>query len=280
MGQLIKKMQQDMIIQNYSPRTITSYRMHINAFINHHSKPVESLTEDDIRDYLYHVKVKKNYSHSNLAQAFSAIKFLFRATLNMPIKLTTLRGPRQSRKLPVVLSKEEIKKLFLCISNMKHRLVLMTIYSAGLRLTEATHLKVRDIDSNRKTIRVEQGKGKKDRYTLLSTYLLHQLREYWKYYHPQTWLFPGRSVNKPIGDTSIQKVFQRARKRACIRKHATVHTLRHSFATHLLEQGANLFTIKELLGHSTIHTTLVYLHLQQNNRSQIVSPIDQLLEEV
>jgi site-specific recombinase XerD len=154
----------------------------------------------------------------------------------------------------------------------------MTLYSAGLRLNECTHLRVSDIDSKRMAIRVRQGKGNKDRYTLLSEALLEKLRFYWQIEKPAHWLFPGRNHDKPITGSSVQKAFHRARERAGIRKEVSVHSLRHSFATHLLEQGVNLFTIKELLGHSSIHSTLIYLHLQHNNKKSIVNPLDQLFD--
>ncbi|MFQ6115117.1 MAG: tyrosine-type recombinase/integrase [bacterium] len=279
MEKLIEKMQQDMAIQNYSPRTIEAYLWHVKQFTQFYSQSLDNIGEEEIRKYLYHIKTVRNFSSSNLSQAFSAIKFLFRETLNMPVELKTLKGPRHPKKLPVVLSQDEVKQIFDAVGNLKHQLILMTTYSAGLRLSEATHLKVSDVDSKRMLIRVEQGKGKKDRYTLLSEPLLYRLRDYWRHYRPRFWLFPGNDPNKPISDTSVQRVFQRARQKAGIHKPASVHTLRHSFATHLLEQGVDLFTIKELLGHSTIITTLQYLHLQQNKRSTIVNPIDHMLEE-
>ena len=279
MEKLIEKMQQDLLIQSYSPRTIEAYQWHVKQFTQFYSQNLDKLGEEEIRKYLYHIKTVKHYGSSNLSQAFSAIKFLYRETLKMPLELKTLKGPRHAHKLPVVLSGEEIKQIFAAVDNLKHQLLLMTIYSAGLRLSEGTHLIVNDVDSKRMLLRVEQGKGRKDRYTLLSELLLQRLRDYWRLYRPRIWLFPGHDPNKPICETSVQKVFQRARKRAGIRKPASVHTLRHSFATHLLEQGVDLFTIKELLGHSTIMTTLQYLHLQQNKRSTIVNPIDRLLEE-
>ena len=276
MKSLLEKMQQDLVIQNYSLRTIELYKWHVKAFLNHQAKAAELITEDDIRDYLFFVKTEKHYSASNLAQAFSAIKFLFRETVKMPLSLNALNGPRRGRPLPLVLSKEEVKQVLASIGNEKHRMLLQLIYSAGLRLNEGTHLKVNDIDSQRMTIHVQAGKGNKDRYTLLSKVALEDLRMYWKRYRPRTWLFPGRQVDQPIADTSIQKAFQRAREQAGIRKEVTVHTLRHSFATHLLEQGVNLFTIKELLGHKTIKTTLIYLHLQHPG-AKIINPLDQLL---
>lgn len=276
MKSLLEKMLQDLTIQNYSQRTIELYKWHVKAFLDFHSKPMDQITEDDIRDYLFHAKTEKQYSVSNLAQSFSAIKFLFRETLDMPLSLKALKGPKRGRPLPQVLSQTEVKQVLGSIHNDKHQMLLKLIYSAGLRLNEATHLKVTDINSQRMTIYVRSGKGDRDRYTILSKIVLIDLREYWKRYRPRIWLFPGRDAEKPIGDSSIQKAFQRAREKASIRKEVTVHTLRHSFATHLLEQGVNLFTIKELLGHKSIKATLIYLHLQQPGQ-KIVNPLDQLL---
>lgn len=277
MDELIRKMQQDMEIQNYSPRTVEAYLFHVKRFQLYLHKPLDQVTVDDIRSYLYHVKKEKHYSRSSLHQAFSAIKYLYRHTLKMPIELRELKGPKRDQKLPLVLSANEIHAILNRTGNNKHRLVLMTLYSGGLRLNEGIHLRITDIDSQRMTIRVRQGKGNRDRYTLLSTVLLKELRLYWLRERPDPWLFPGQKKNKPLSETTIQKAFQRARQDAGIRKEASVHTLRHSFATHLLEQGVNLFTIKELLGHKSIRSTLIYLHLQKPGTAHIVNPLDQLL---
>lgn len=277
MNELARKMQQDMVIRNYSPKTVACYIWHVNAFDSHIETSLEQVTDDDIRSYLYHLKSVKQCSRSSLHQAFSAIKYLYRQTMDMPVGLNELKGPKRGRPLPQVLSMDEVGHLLSNVGNLKHHLILMTLYSAGLRLNEGTHLRVSDIDSKRMAIRVHQGKGNKDRYTLLSDQLLEKLRFYWQFDKPSPWLFPGRSHDKPITGSSVQKAFHRARERAGIRKEVSVHSLRHSFATHLLEQGVNLFTIKELLGHSSIHSTLIYLHLQHKNKKSIVNPLDQLL---
>jgi integrase/recombinase XerD len=180
------------------------------------------------------------------------------------------------RKLPVVLSKKEVHSVFSVIPNLKHRSILMTIYSGGLRLNEATHLKVSDIDSKRMTIHVQQGKGNKDRYTLLGKHTLQILRMYWKLYHPVDWLFPSQRLNQPISHSSIQRVFKEVLHKSGIKKKASVHTLRHSFATHLLESGTDLYHIQRLLGHTTIHTTSMYLHMTRKDLTRIISPVDLL----
>jgi len=213
MTDLVEQMKMDMVLLSYSPKTITSYTYHIGLFLKTLQKPAEAVTEDDIRTYLYTMKTVKKASQSNLSQAFSAIKFLYRSTLDMPLKLSAVQSVRRGRKLPVVLSGEEIKRLIHATDNIKHRTILMTIYSAGLRLSEATHLKVSDIDSKRNQIRVEQGKGKKDRYTILSNVLLEQLRLYWRQERPEIWLFPSRKEDRPISEGTVQKVFHRAKKK-------------------------------------------------------------------
>lgn len=213
MEKLIEQMQMDMTLQLFSPRTIKTYMWHVKNFTEYFDDSVDSLKEDDIRKYLYHIKLDKNYSAGSLTQAFSAIKFLYRETLKMPLSLTTLRGPRRIKTLPVVLSREEVKRIIEATEIRKNRLILMTIYSAGLRVGEATHLKVTDIDSKRMQIRVVQGKGKKDRYTLLSEPLLERLRDYWRYYRPKVWLFPGQDKNNPIHRSTVGRFFRIAKKK-------------------------------------------------------------------
>lgn len=277
MSTLIEQMRMDMALRNFSPRTIKTYSYQIQLFQKFHRQNVENLGEDEIRRFLYHLKTEKHSSNSTLTQAFSAIKFLYREVLKMPLTLSKLRGPKRIFRLPVVLSPEEIQRLFAAVDDQKYRLMLMTTYSAGLRVSETVQLKVSDIDSKRMLIRVEQGKGKKDRYTLLSKELVIQLRDYWLKYRPKIWLFPNNNRPTPMHVTTLQKVFQTAKKSAGIEKAATFHTLRHSFATHLLEQGVGLFTIQHLLGHAHIRTTMVYLHTQSDKKSVIINPLDAML---
>ncbi len=280
MEELIEQMRMDMVVRDYSPKTIKTYLWHLAGFSSYFKHVVSDLDGNDIRKYLYHLKTEKQYGTSNLRQAYSAIRYLYRNYFEMPIGLKDLRGPRPSQRLPVVLTREEIQRIFDATRNEKHRLVLIVTYSGGLRVSEATRLRVEDVDSQRMQIRVVQGKGRKDRYTLLSEGVLKRLRDYWTRYRPRVWLFPSRThADKPLCTTTIQRVFQVSCKRAGIKKAATMHTLRHSFATHLLDNGVNLFTIQRLLGHRYIQSTLIYLHLQQNYTKQIKSPIDELLED-
>lgn len=213
MADLLERMIMDMELRNFSPKTIDSYSYHVKKFLSFFGQSAEELDEDDIRRYLYMLKTEKKIGRSNLIQAYSAIKFLYRSTLSMPMALAKLRGPGRVQKLPVVLSKLELIKLFRVTTNIKHKTLLMTIYAAGLRASEAAHLKVFDIDSQRMQIRVEQGKGKKDRYTLLSPLLLKQLRIYWQEFKPQTWLFPGKDANTPISSGTILTIFNSSKKK-------------------------------------------------------------------
>jgi site-specific recombinase XerD len=178
------------------------------------------------------------------------------------------------KQLPIVLDREEVESLFAATKNLKHRAILMLIYSSGLRLTEAAHLKVTDIDSKRMLVRIKQGKGRKDRYTILSKAALEVLREYWEQYRPKEWLFEGGLPGRPLTGRSIQRILIKAKDIAKIKKPATVHTLRHSFATHLLEAGTDLYHIHLLLGHRSLNTTTIYLHVSRKELIRIVSPLD------
>jgi site-specific recombinase XerD len=278
MENIIEQMQMDMSLRDYSPKTIKSYQWHIRDLSDYFERPLDTLGQEDIRRYLYHVKTEKGYSNAYLSQAYSAIKYLYRNYFESPVDLRDLHGPRVALKLPVVLSQEEIRSLFDAAKNEKHRLLLMVIYSSGLRSSEAAHLQVSDIDSSSMRIQVRQGKGRKDRYTLLSPSVLERLRAYWRRDRPKTWLFFTRgNKSKAISTDTIRRVFHGARDKAGLNPDATVHSLRHSFATHLLNQGVNLFVIQKLLGHKHIQSTLIYLHLQ-NISDHVHSPIDVILE--
>jgi len=213
MENLVEQMRMDLSLQGYSEKTIESYMWHVRNFTAYFEGRIADLTEDDLRRYLYYIKEDLKYGRSYLVQAFSAIKYLYRETLSMPLKLNKLKGPRRDKRLPVVLSREEVRKIFEVTSNQKHRMILMTIYSGGLRLSESTNLKITDIDSQRMQIHIRRGKGKKDRYTLLSSTLLSELREYWKVYRPLDWLFPGSDMTRPLCTTTVQKVFYCSKKK-------------------------------------------------------------------
>ncbi|AHF06204.1 tyrosine-type recombinase/integrase [Desulfitobacterium metallireducens] len=273
MSELRRKMKADMELKGYSPRTLSSYIKRVAGFANYFGKSPNDLGEDEIKEYLHHL-ITLPRSDSYINGAYSALKFLYQVTLQR--EWSSLRIPRTKmrKRLPEVLATSEIKELLKATSNLKHRTLLMTIYAAGLRVSEAANLKVNDIDSRRMVIRVRQGKGNKDRYTLLSEVNLSLLRTYWKAYQPQIWLFPGVTSDKPITTRTIQKVFQTSKEKAKITKNVSVHSLRHSFATHLLESGTDIYHIQRLMGHSSTKTTSIYIHLKQENMLKIKSPID------
>jgi site-specific recombinase XerD len=235
------------------------------------------LGDQEIREYLHYLIKGKEVSQSAVNQTYSALKFFYETTLKRDWNGFRIPRVKMRKKLPVVLSQQEVQALFSVIKNLKHRAILMTVYSAGLRLNEVIHLKVWDIDSQRMMIRVEQGKGAKDRYTLLAKRTLDILREYWRAYRPRDWLFFGHSFERPLSSRTVQVVLRGASSGG-IQKPATVHTLRHSFATHLLEAGTDLYRIQHLLGHTTPKTTTIYLHLSRKDLVKVTSPID-LLEE-
>jgi|APSaa5957512622_1039677.scaffolds.fasta_scaffold05447_2 integrase/recombinase XerD len=275
MDYLHEQFLQELELRGYSPHTCTSYVRCVLAFVSHFQRPPQELGTEQIRNYLHYLSRERKLSQGAINQAYSALKILYEAILGLPWDDLRLPRGKQPKQLPVVLSQEELERLFAATSYLKHRALLVTIYSAGLRVSEATHLKVSDIDSSRMLIRVRQGKGGKDRYTLLAGRTLPLLRAYWRKHHPHDWLFPGRPDNRPIQEQTVRLVFHQAQKRARIIKPASPHTLRHSFATHLLEQGIDLCHIQRLMGHASIRTTVRYIHVSQRHIAQVHSPLDQ-----
>jgi integrase/recombinase XerD len=278
MGRLHDEMKRDLELKNYSPKTRSCYLASAKSFALHFHRSPAELADQEVREYLHYLIQEKKVSQSTISQSYSALKFLYETTLKRDWNGFRIPRAKVGKRLPVVLSQQEIQAIFSATRNLKHRAILMTIYSAGLRVSEVVHLKVSDIDSQRMVIRVQQGKGDKDRYTLLAQRTLEVLREYWKAYRPKDWLFPGQPAKGSLSVSSVQKVFEKVLHEAGIKKHATVHTLRHSFATHLLEAGTDLYHIQHLLGHTTLKTTTIYLHLSRKDLARVISPID-LLEE-
>lgn len=274
MGRLYDEMKMDLELKNYSPKTRSCYLACMKNFALHFRQAPDRMGESEIREYLHFLIKEKRASQSAINQAYSALKFFYQTTLERDWNGLRIPRIRTGKRLPAVLSQQEIRAIFSATRNLKHKSLLMTIYSAGLRLSEAAHLKVSDVDSQRMTIRIRHGKGDKDRYSLLAERTLDILRNYWREYRPVDWLFPGNPKDMPISSRSIQKVFEKALHEAGIKKKATVHTLRHSFATHLLEAGTDLYHIQHLLGHTTIKTTAIYLHLSRRDVARVKSPID------
>ncbi len=260
----------------YSEQTIKTYTALFEEFINYyHKHEIAGIDEPMIRTYLRYLVTDRKVSVSYQNQAINAIKFYYERILGGQRKLYYIDRPRREKTLPTVLSEEEISAILNSVDNLKHRAILITIYSAGLRISEVINLKIKDIDSKRMQIRVEQGKGKKDRYSILSAITLDILRRYFSMYKPKQWLFEGQSGEK-YSVRSIQSILRIAVAKTNITKKVTPHTLRHSFATHLLENGTDLRYIQSLLGHDSSKTTEIYTHITTKGFDQIKSPLDKL----
>ena len=254
-----------------------SFLESIANFVKFYGRSPERLTEPQCQRYLLHLLQERKLAHSSCNVVASAMQFLYRVTLKQPEARFKLPRPRVPQRLPQILSREEVAAIFENAANLKHRAFLMTTYGAGLRLSEACHLKISDVDSSRMTIRVEQGKGAKDRYTLLSPGLLKELRRYWIAHRPQLWLFPSpRNPQLPMLPKSADRIFHAAKDRAGITKAGGIHALRHAFATHLLEAGTDVHTIQRLLGHGDLSTTQRYFHLAHKHLSGANAPLDLL----
>ena len=260
----------------YSQNTLAVYTDLFEEFINYYEDhAIDDITETMIIDYLRYLVNVRKISTSYQNQSINAIKFYYERVMHGSRKVYTIDRPREETYLPEVLSEQEITAILNATENLKHKAILMTIYSAGLRIGEAINLKIKDIDSQRMQIRVEQGKGKKDRYTLLGNKTLEILRKYVSEFKPSFWLFEG-TLGKQYADRSIQEILKKSVAKTNIKKRITVHTLRHSFATHLLEAGTDLRYIQSLLGHSNSKTTEIYTHITTKGFEQIKSPLDKL----
>ena len=273
---LTQRMAEDMTLRNLSPRTIDAYTWHVDKFCQYFGKPPEQLGPEQIRQYQLYLVHDKKASWSSFNQAVCGLRFLYEVTLRRPWTVGHIPFGKRPKKLPVVLGDEEVARLLECLRNHKHRTLLTVCYAAGLRLSEATHRKAEHIDSPRMQVLVAHGKGNKQRLVPLSPRLLAELREYWKASRPSNYLFPGRTADTPLSGTTIQKACKQAAREAKIPKAVTPHTMRHSFATALLEAGVDLLTIGRLLGHKSFTTTLIYLHVRRPHLGRAPSPLDWL----
>ncbi|MEW6003116.1 MAG: site-specific tyrosine recombinase/integron integrase [Nitrospirota bacterium] len=264
--------------RKYSYKTVKGYLYYNRDFLNFIDKKPSDITDADIKDYLLYLVEEKQSATSTLNQAINALKFYYGTMLKKRF-LYDIKRPRKDKKLPVVLSKEEVASILSSVDNIKHKAILMLVYSSGLRVGEVVRLKPEDIDSKRMLVFIKGAKGRKDRYSLLSESALKTLREYWREYKPVKWLFPGPNSERYITIRTAQRVFEIACNRAGIRKDVTIHSLRHSFATHLLENGIDLRYIQELLGHKSSKTTEIYTHVSTKDFAKIRNPLDQILQE-
>ncbi|MBU7006051.1 site-specific tyrosine recombinase/integron integrase [Phosphitispora fastidiosa] len=262
-------------LRGLSRNTQNEYFSKVKQFQDHYDKPATELTLEDIQNFLYFLLAEKGLSPATVNTYNSGLRFLYTATLDVPINLNKLPCHRKQRKFPDILTRKEVSALFDACDNLRDKCMLMTMYSAGLRISEVANLKVSDIDSQKMQLLIRDGKGGKDRFAILSQACLDVLREYWKQYRPTEWLFYSRNrTGTHITRRAIQNVFHKYKDLAGITKNVTSHTLRHSFATHLLENGVSIFHIKQLLGHSDISTTCFYLHLVKISELNVASPLD------
>lgn len=246
MTPLRQRMLEDMGIRNFAENTQLSYLQQISAYARHFGRSPEALGPEDVRTYQVHLVEVRKLSAASVGIATSALRFLYKVTLKRDWALEDIPMPKKPFRLPVILSHDEVTRLLEAVASLKHRTLLTTTYAAGLRVSEATHLRVTDIDSERMVLRVDQGKGRKDRYVMLSPRLLDTLRAYWRSERPRLWLFPGDRPEQPITKGAVEAACQKARRVAGLTKPITPHSLRHAFATHLLEAGTDVRTIQLL----------------------------------
>jgi len=274
MTPLRQRMIDDMRVRNLSVNTQQEYVRCVARYAEHFGMSPESLGPEDVRTYQVYLTNQKKASWGVLNTTACALRFLYRHTLNREWTIDRIPCPKRERRLPVVPSQDEVSAFLKQLSNLKHRVILTTAYAAGLRISEVVSLRVPDIDSQRMVIRVEQGKGHKDRYVMLSPNLLELLRTYWRVVHPTDWLFPGRNPGEHISRSRVEQVCKRASAAAGLKKHVTVRSLRHAFATHLLESGSNIRVIQLLLGHRSLQTTARYTHVASSTVCSTSSPLD------
>jgi len=276
MTTLRMRMDNDMLVRGMAERTREAYLAAVARLARHYRRSPDQLSPQEVQAYLVHMLREEQLAWSTCNIAVHAFRFLYHTTLGRPAPAFTIPGPKQPKKLPVILSSEEVRRVIEGTVTRKQRALLATTYAAGLRVSEVVRLKLGDIDAQRMSLRIEQGKGAKDRDTLLSPRLLEELRAYWRQYRPARWLFPARGGKGPMDPSTAQKLYYAAKLRAGITKRGGIHALRHAFATHLLEAGTDLHTIQRLLGHGHLGTTMRYFHLAQRTVLKTLSPLEWL----
>ena len=278
MGKLQEQMKADLRLKGYSEHTHQAYLRYLRRFAKHYMRCPAEMGETEIRTFLVHLAEEQKVDPYLQKAYITALKFFYRTTLRRPEVVANIPNPKLPKRMPVVLSEREVLAIFQAIGYIKHKAMIATSYGAGLRIAEVCSLRKADIDSQRMRILVH-GKGKKERYGLLSPMLLELLREYYRKVRPKgEWLFPGRNAEKPLTRSSISQVFKRAVQKVGIQKKASMHSLRHSFATHLLEHGTDIRFVQALLGHASIRSTMRYTHVSNAALAQIENPWDQLLK--
>ncbi|PYR46359.1 MAG: integrase [Acidobacteria bacterium] len=276
MTELRRRMDDDMVARGMAVRTRETYLAAVTGLAKFYHRLPDQISDEEVQAYLRHLIQDRHRSWNTCHIVVHGLRFLYHTTLKRDRTTFAIPSMRQPGKLPAILSRDEVERIFAHAPNLKHRTMLMTTYAAGLRLNEVLHLRVADIDSARMTIRVEQGKGGKDRYTVLSRRLLETLRSYWAIARPLPWLFPLLETGQPLHPTALQRAYQQAKLHAGITKPGGIHGLRHAFATHLLEAGVDIHTIQRLLGHGYISTTTRYFQLTRHTEMGSDSPLDLL----
>ena len=277
--EILEKLQRDTIIRGLSKNTQDEYYTKAKLFQNYYDKPASELDVTDIKNYLYYLLTEKSLTPGTINTYNSGLRFLYNVTLDSPVNGNKIPCHHKHRRFPDILTRDEITALFNACDILRDKCILMTMYGAGLRVSEVSSLKVCDIDSKKMQIFIRYGKGGKDRFALLSQTNLEMLREYYQQYRPPEWLFYSRNkTGTHIHSRSVQDIFLKYKKKVGITKKVTSHTMRHSFATHLLEDGVSIYHIKQLLGHADISTTCFYLHIVKISELNVVSPLDNLSE--
>jgi len=273
---LITKYEHHLTLKNYSENTLRSYLNGLNIFLDYlKANQIKKVTSKELETFFYFSKKEMGFSYSMMKQLLASVKFLYNEVLKEPIGFDFNIKMKKPSTIPEVLSVQEVQRFLNTFSNLKHKAIFTLCYSAGLRLGEILNIKIQDIDSDRMQIRIQQAKGKKDRYSILSPKVLELLRNYVAEYKPKEYLFEGQHGGK-YSSASVQQLMRRHRKKANIKKKATPHTLRHSFATHLLDNGTGIRFIQELLGHKHISTTQIYTHVSSRSIKEVKSPIENL----
>lgn len=277
MTELRQKFERHLTLYRFSPNTNEAYMNAVKSLAAYYRQPPDKLTDVQVQDYLDYIAADRKLAWNTCNVQFSGIKRFYRHVLNREPKLSIPPRPKE-RKIFMALSREEVHRIINACDNLKHYTLLLATYSAGLRVSEVVKLQPVHIERSRKMIRVEQGKGRKDRYTVLSNTLLKTLEDYWRTFQPGRWIFFGETKSKPMPIETAQKIYYKAKLEAGVKRGRGIHTLRHSFATHLLEQGTRTYVLQQMLGHKSIRTTVRYLHISNDAISQVVSPADTVLK--
>jgi len=285
---ILNNVTQDLQLAGYSPKTVEAYAYHVKKFLDHFEKNPAVITEDEIKQYFLYLKYKKKLSGSASAQAISGIKFMYQKTLDMDFKVFGIVKNPRGKKLPVILTRQEVKKVLTNVRVLRHRACLTLIYSCGLRLHEAVSIAPADVDSQRMIIHLKNAKGRKDRIVPLPQYTLKLLRKHYKNHRNKKYIFPapGRAgiyetkSTMPLPDSSIQTVLKKALRQVGIIKNVSVHNLRHSYATHLLESGIDIRIIQKYLGHKSISSTMIYTHLTPIIFENVYEKVDRLMTKL